>query len=110
MTHKRFSCYGLRVTTLTFDTPKLSRKLESGGVPREQAVVIAEAVADVQTKHRDQLAAKADIASLKMDLTRLEERFDSKLDKLELRMVIKFGAMQLAGIGILLGALKFFSH
>ncbi len=61
------------MSTVTFDTLKLSRKLESAGFTHEQAVGAAEALADtlvdfVATKHDIELL-RHDIEILKRDLT-----------------------------------------
>lgn len=91
------------MATLTFDTLKFSKKLESGGVPREQATVIAEAVADVQTENLDQLATKTDLA-------RVEERLRSEITQLEQRMIIKLGTMLFVLAGALIAAMKVIGH
>jgi hypothetical protein len=83
------------MSTLTFDTLKFSRKLESGGFTREQSIVIAEAVAEVQESNLADLATKGDIKDM-----------EAKMRELELRMTIKFGLMQAGTIGVLLTALK----
>jgi Protein of unknown function (DUF1640) len=54
------------MTTLTFDTLKFTRKLESGGFTREQSTVIAEAVAEVQTESVGDLATKSDLEKLEL--------------------------------------------
>jgi hypothetical protein len=77
------------MTTVTFDTLKFSRKLESGGFTREQSVVIAEAVAEVQTDSNAALATKTD------------------LKELELRMTIKMGVMIMGLGGVILTAMRF---
>jgi hypothetical protein len=77
------------MSTITFDTLKFSRKLESGGFTREQSIVIAEAVAEVQADNMGQLSTKGD------------------LKELELRMTIKMGAMIIALGGIILTVMRF---
>jgi hypothetical protein len=88
------------MATITFDTLKFSRKLESAGIPREHAVGIAEAVADVQAENMGEMVTKGDIALLR-----------AEIKELELRMTIKFGIMVVAlgGIigGIILTGIRF---
>lgn len=77
---------------IPFDTLAFARKLESAGVPSEQAEVQAEALSDIlqimEKARADEMATKRD------------------LKELELRMVIKTGAMILGGIGLLFGLMR----
>ncbi len=54
------------MTTVTFDTLELTRRLETAGVPREQAIAIVQAIAEAQ----DRLATKADITAALAPLER----------------------------------------
>ncbi len=76
----------------TFDTHKFVRKLKGAGFNEAQAEALTDAVRESQ--------ASADIAT-RGDLQRLEERFDAKLEKLELRLT---GEMKLLkwGMGIVI--------
>jgi Protein of unknown function (DUF1640) len=90
---------------LTFDTLKFTRKLESAGLPREQAIGIAEAVADVQRESVGELATKADVDKLRVELKneidRLRTDMENRFEKIEMSMMIKFGFMQAGVLGII---------
>ncbi|MBF0341404.1 MAG: DUF1640 domain-containing protein [Magnetococcales bacterium] len=84
---------------IPFDTLAFVKKLETAGVPSAQAEAQAEALSDVLQKVEEsrlkELATKGDIL-----------RLESNLKELELRMVIKTGAMILGGIGLLFGLMR----
>ncbi|MBF0179810.1 MAG: hypothetical protein HQM03_07265 [Magnetococcales bacterium] len=111
--------------SLAFDALEFIEQLKASGVPEEQAkghVRVLTAIVRQMDSRVDDLAAKRDRQS--------EERFDSladrneqqmkgrldglatrqeleaKLKELELRMVIKMGAMILGGIGLLFGLMR----
>lgn len=71
-----------------FDTPKLARLLESAGFTRDQATGAAEALADAM--HGAEIATKPD------------------LERLELRLTIRFGVMLAAAVGVLVTVLQLF--
>ncbi|MEO5328926.1 MAG: CCDC90 family protein [Magnetococcus sp. THC-1_WYH] len=93
-----------------FDTLAFARELESAGVPSVQAEAQAKALSGVLQKVEESrlqdVATKGDILRLegafKGDILRLER----ELKELELRMVIKTGAMILGGIGLLFGLMR----
>lgn len=85
------------MTTLIFDTLAFADRAEKAGFTREQAEFQArEAANAIDTK----IATKPELYSVRDDLIK-------EIKLLEHRMTIKFGAMMVAGVGILL-AFKFF--
>ncbi len=55
----------IHMATVTFDTLKFVEKLEKAGVPREQAIAIAEAQKDAFAEAMDtQLATKSDLMEM----------------------------------------------
>jgi len=69
---------------MPFDTLKLARRLESAGLPPQQAGNMAEAIAEAVS----QLATKADLRDL------------------EQRITIKFGGMIVVAVGVILAGFK----
>ena len=104
-----------------------SKKLEAAGLSRELAEAHLEILTDVV---EDEMATKSDLKEAKSQLqtqientrselrseiqefrSEVDQRFQnvqSQISELELRMTIKFGAMQVATIGILVTVLKLF--
>ncbi|MEO5347623.1 MAG: CCDC90 family protein [Magnetococcus sp. YQC-9] len=110
---------------IPFDTLSFAKELESAGVPSAQAEAQAKAMAMVirQMDARvDDLAARREkqaedrFDSLadrndqqvkgRLDGLATRQELDSKLKELELRMVIKMGAMIIGGIGLLFGLMR----
>ena len=56
------------MTTITFDTLKYAERLENAGIPREHAKAEAEALADVLASSAQDLATKADIATIHAEM------------------------------------------
>ena len=92
-------------TAITFDTLAYVKELETAGIPaahaEAQAKALAVVIQKVEENRKDELATKRDIDDLRRDI-------DAKLEKMELRMVIKMGAMILASIGLIVGTLRAF--
>lgn len=84
------------MTTTTFDSLGYFEKLKEAGFTEEQARVQANAMREVI---EERLATKA-------DLVQLEERLTSEMQKLELRMALKLGAMLAASIAIVATLVK----
>ncbi|MEO5352087.1 MAG: CCDC90 family protein [Magnetococcus sp. XQGC-1] len=82
------------MSTTTFDTLEFTEQLKAAGVPEDQAKAHAKALSGVlqtvEESKKDALATKGD------------------LEKLELRMTIKMGAMILASVGMFIGYLRAF--
>ena len=72
--------------SIAFDTLEYAKKLESVGIPAEQAEVHAEALAGIID---ERLASKQDILDLRRDMK-----------EMEMRLTIKLGAMLVVAIGI----------
>lgn len=83
------------MATLTFDTLKLARKLETGGFTPQQAASAAEAFAESFREQAD-VATKADVADLRAELHR------------ELGAIVwKIAALLLAQAGGIVALVKF---
>ncbi|MBF0099033.1 MAG: DUF1640 domain-containing protein [Magnetococcales bacterium] len=79
---------------IPFDTLAYAKELETAGVPPEQAEAQAKALSNVLQK---------------VEESRLQEMATKQdLRELELRMVIKMGAMILASVGLIIGYLRAF--
>ena len=87
------------MTTLTFDTLKFVQRLEKAGVSREHATAEAEALAEVFASPGQGIATKS-------DLEKLETRLESKMDAMELRLIIKLGAFMVASVGTTVALIK----
>ncbi len=104
------------MTAITFDTLEYTEQLKAAGVPEDQAKGHAKALAlvikQVDTR-TDEYAAKWEERNDKQIRSRLDglatkQDMDTKLEKMELRMVIKTGAMILASVGMIIGYLRAF--
>lgn len=85
------------MTTIVFDTHKFIRTLKESGIPEGQAEAISEAF---RTAHVDaELATKADLHALELALK-------ADVRELEYRLVIKLGAMMMAGIAVVAALVK----
>ena len=84
------------MTAITFDSLGYFEKLKEAGFTEEQARVQANAMREVI---EERLATKA-------DLVQLEERLTSEMQKLELRMTLKLGAMLAASVAIVATLVK----
>lgn len=90
---------------MAFDTLAFVKELETAGVPSAQAEAQAKALSGVLQKveesHLKELATRGDVLSLERDIKALDVKLETRLKDLELRMVIKVGAMFLAAFGIM---------
>ena len=80
------------MTTATFDTLKFANRLKAAGVPDKQAEVKAEALSDALEINLKPLVTE--------DLLRRE------LALLQQRMTIKFSAMIVAAVGVMVAVLR----
>lgn len=91
------------MSAITFDTFKFVERLEKAGLTREQSAAIVEAQKDAFAESLDSsLATKADIIEVKGRL----DRIDNRLETLELRLVIKLGALFAVTVGILIAVMR----
>ncbi|MBF0145719.1 MAG: DUF1640 domain-containing protein [Magnetococcales bacterium] len=88
------------MTTITFDTHSAIKRLKAAGFDEQQAEALSDTIRQAQDAKLDELATKGDILRLEGDIFRLER----DLKELELRMVIKLGAMILAAVGMMVTA------
>jgi hypothetical protein len=73
------------MTTITFDTHKFVKDLESAGVPPLQAEAFVRAQQEILSQALDStLATKSDMSDIKIELARM----DAKVDKLSWMMGI----------------------
>ena len=93
------------------DRLALARALENGGIGRDAAEHIATEIFDAI---HDNVATKADIAEVKVDLRGAEQRLDARIDALradlalvEHRLMTRLGGMIVAATGILI-AIRYF--
>ena len=85
-----------RMSSVTFDTLKYVKQLESAGIPPAQAEAFVNAQRDILSEALDtSLATKADIA-----------RLESRIDTMELRLTVKLGAFIAAAVGVLIAVLR----
>jgi hypothetical protein len=85
--------YVRTMSTITFDTLKFVERLEAGGFTHEQAKAAAEAFAEATSQ---EMATKADIASLR-----------SEIREMELRLTNRLGGMMVVAVGVLLAAIRY---
>jgi hypothetical protein len=83
-------------SSIPFDTHAFVKKLVAAGVPEQQAEVHAEIMAEVVI---ERLATKDDLRGL-------EDRLDTKLKDLEMRLTFRFGAMLAATVAITTALVK----
>jgi hypothetical protein len=82
--------------TMPFDTHSYVKKLVAAGVPEAQAEIHAQVFGEVII---ERLATKDDLQALRADLR-------GDLKDLELRMILRFGAMLAAAVAIMVAAQK----
>ena len=85
--------------TIAFDTLKYSKRLKDAGVSDKQAEAEAEALAEVLEVNLKDLSTKDDLTR-EVDLLRRDMR------EMELRIVIKLGALMAFSIGIVATLVK----
>lgn len=98
---------------LTIDTLELSKRLQTAGVPQEQAEAHVRVLAESICAGAQDLVTKGDIAAvkyeLKADIARLESRIDGlgkDMQAMESRLIIKLGAFFVVAVGILTAVLR----
>lgn len=71
------------MTTITFDTLKLARRLQEAGMDRELAEAQAEALTEAMDTGIEELATKADLRELHQDMRVFEERTQGRFTLLQ---------------------------
>ncbi len=84
------------MTSITFDSLGYFEKLKAAGFTEEQAKAQANALREVI---EERLATKGDLVQMELRLT-------SEMQKLELRMTLKLGAMLAASVAIVATLVK----
>ncbi|MEO5340813.1 MAG: CCDC90 family protein [Magnetococcus sp. MYC-9] len=97
---------------IPFDTLAFVKKLETAGVPSAQAEAQVEMLSDVLQKVEEsrlqELATKGDVLRLEKEIETAKTELKRDMKEMELRMVIKMGAMILASVGMIIGYLRAF--
>jgi hypothetical protein len=88
---------------MTFDTLSYARRLRQAGVPEQQAEAMADATRELVVQD---VATKADIASVRSDLAALEQRLKADMDAQSLRLTIRMGVMMAAGFSLMTALLS----
>ena len=83
-----------------FDTHAYVKQLTAAGVPEPQAEVHAQVLSEAVI---ERLATKDDLQLLKQEF---RSEFRSGLKDLELRVTLRFGAMQVASTAIIVALIK----
>jgi hypothetical protein len=89
------------MATTTFDTMAYAKRFKAAGFTEQQAEEVVTALREVRDSRLDELATKGDVESAKAELKR-------DMKEMELRMVVKMGAMILASVGMIIGYLRAF--
>jgi hypothetical protein len=97
----------LAMNIFTIDTLQFSKRMQKAGLQKEVADELAEALKENQTQSIEGLATKADIASVKADITSLEYRLEQKMELLKKDIIIKLGSLMAFGITIIVILIKF---
>ncbi|NHZ67112.1 hypothetical protein [Massilia genomosp. 1] len=99
------------MTAIPFDTLKMVQRLESAGVPSDQAkvqaAVLAEVISAEDLSITERFSAKADVlaelAGIRASIEKMDTRLDSKIDKTVaeakaelVRWVVGVGMLQMA--------------
>jgi hypothetical protein len=71
------------MATITFDTLKLTKRLEESGFAREQAEAQAEALAEAMESGIRELATKHDVDGVRQELRQFAERADGRFTLLQ---------------------------
>lgn len=103
-----------RISTITFDTFKFVERLEKAGVPREQAVAIAEAQQQALAETLDfNLVTRGDLAKtesgLKADVTAVHSELEllrKDLQAMELRLTVKIGTFAALVAGVVIAVVR----
>ena len=91
------------MTAITFDSLGYFERLKAAGFTEEQAKVQANAMREII---EERLATKADLVQLEERLTNEIRKMESEMQKLELRMTLKLGAMLAASVAIVATLVK----
>ena len=91
------------MTAITFDSLGYFERLKDAGFTEEQAKVQANAMREII---EERLATKADLVQLEERLTNEIRKMESEMQKLELRMTLKLGAMLAASVAIVATLVK----
>ena len=91
---------------LTIDTLELSKRLQTAGVPQEQADAHVRVLAETMRVGVEELTTKGNLTEVKAELKADIARLESKIEAMELRLTIKLGAFLAVFAGIIIAALR----
>lgn len=74
------------MASITFDTLKFVRKLETAGFSPQQAEAVAEALKDVEIGH--ELATRRDVETVRQEARETELRNDTKLEEIKGKLTL----------------------
>ncbi|CAK0769981.1 conserved hypothetical protein [Gammaproteobacteria bacterium] len=95
------------MAVITFDALKFVERLTAAGIPDAQAKAEASALRDALMEALDTtIATKGDITRLENKIDKLEASTKADMQALELRLIIKLGALITAAVGILIAVLR----
>ncbi len=86
------------------DRLALANAIEDAGIDRAKAERVASVIVDII---HDQVATKADVATVSADLRRTEIALRADLDRLEHRLTMRGLAALTTGLGLLFAALHY---
>ena len=93
--------------TVTFDTLKYVKQLESAGVPSAHAEAFANAQREILAEALDSsLATKADLTAVRSDLKAEIVALRADMQAIELRLTVKLGAFIAVAAGIIIAVVR----
>ena len=98
------------MSSITFDTHKIVKRLEASGIPTAQAEATVDAFAEMVDTTKDDLATKSDVGALKSELERLEHRVDIKFGEVKAELMLMKWMMGFVFAGVISLVLKAFLH
>ena len=94
------------MTTITFDTLNFVQRLESAGIPREQAEVVVRVIADAQETLVTNQSLDHRLSQTELRLDARFAQVDSHLIQVEQRLIIKLGGLIAVSVGIVAALVK----
>ena len=92
--------------TVVFDTLSASKKFQKAGMTRSQEKVQVEALAGALENFVTKQDLREAVVELRGEMKESELRLESKIEKLEMKLTIKLGAMLVAAVGLIVTLVK----